>query len=253
MNCRRRPAESAKESNPGRRKATMVTLFITSFLLLAGITYAIYLWQRPSSSKHVELSFPPPPRSAGLFDDDGPNEFSPRELPSGEAVAAEERNALLARASAGDKETLRAAQATHDAALYDEILNELVEHADSEQKLLALVSYIARSDAHLRVNNLLAEKFIESWKHTPDRNSTMKMLHVAALSGNASVYQSAIETAYQFWRDRRLQQISADELRQLIESEFWLLAPTVRNSGAGFVLKRKLAHLRRQLVAAEKQ
>lgn len=226
----------------------MVALLITSFFLLAGITYAIYLWQRPSSTEHAELPLPPP-YPAGLFDDDGSNDISPRELPSGETIAAEERHALLARARTGDKEALRDAQATGDDALYDEVLNTLVERADSEQNLLALVSYIARSDAHLRVNSLLAEKFIESWKHTPDRNSTMKMLHVAALAGNAGVYQAAIETAYQFWRDRRLQQISADELRQLIESEFWLLAPAVRNSGAGFVLKRKLAQLRRQLAA----
>jgi hypothetical protein len=41
--------------------------------------------------------------------------------------------------------------------------------------------------------------------------------------------------------------ISADELRQLIEGEFWLLAPEVRNSGAGFLLKRTLARLRKQL------
>jgi hypothetical protein len=78
------------------------------------------------------------------------------------------------------------------------------------------------------------------------------MLHVAALSGDANLYQTAIETAYQFWRERRLTEISADELRQLMESEFWILAPIVRNSGAGFVLKRKLAQLRRQLVAASK-
>jgi hypothetical protein len=229
----------------------MVTLLITSFLLLAGITYAIYLWQRPSSKPDAGFSLPPPP-TVGLFDDDGLNESRQRELPSGENAASEERRALLARASAGDKEALRDAHTTRDAALYDEVLNVLVEQADSEKRLLALVSYIARSDAHLRVNSLLAEKFIESWKASPDRNSTAKMLHIAALAGNANVYQAAIETAYQFWRDRRLQQISADELRQLIESEFWILTPAVRNSGAGFVLKRKLAQLRRKL-AAEKQ
>jgi hypothetical protein len=229
----------------------MVALLITSFFLLAGITYVIYLWQRPSSNEDAQFSLPPP-RSASLFDEAGLNEARPRELQSGEAATAEHRRDLLARASAGDKEALPDAHALGDAALYDEVLNALVLHADSEKRLLALVSFIARSAAHLRVNSLLAEKFIESWKASPDRNSTAEMLHVAALASNANVYRAAIETAYQFWRDRRLQQISAIELRQLIESEFWILAPAVRNSGAGFVLKRKLAQLRRQL-AAEKQ
>ncbi|MDT5062706.1 MAG: hypothetical protein QOH63_3165 [Acidobacteriota bacterium] len=225
----------------------MVTLLITSFLLLAGITYAVYLWQRPSSKTDAGFSLPPLP--VGLFDDDGLSEAHQRELPSGENTASEQRRDLLRRASAGDKEALRDANATGDDALYDEVLNVLVERVDSEKRLLSLVSYIARSDAHLRVNSLLAEKFLESWKASPDRNSTAAMLHVAALAGNANVYQTAIETAYQFWRDRRLQQISATQLRQLIESEFWILAPAERNSGAGFVLKRKLAQLRRKLAA----
>jgi hypothetical protein len=227
----------------------MVTLLITSFLLLAGISYVIYLWQRPSSNEETEFSLPPP-RVAGLFDDNGVNEPLPRELPGAEMVAAEQRDALLARANSGDKEALVEAQAIRDGALYDEVLNRLVERAVADKNLLALASFITRSDAPLRVNNLLAERFIESWKVSPDRNSTAKMLHVAALAGDANLYQTAIETSYQFWRMRRLTGINADELRQLIESEFWILAPAVRNSGAGFVLKRKLAQLRRLLVAA---
>ncbi|MDT4897502.1 MAG: hypothetical protein QOH25_2579 [Acidobacteriota bacterium] len=227
----------------------MVTLLITSFLLLAGITYVIYLWQRPSSHEEAQLSFPPP-RARGLFDDQGLNEPPPRELSSGEVFTEEQRQALLARAAAGDKGALAEAHAMQDGALYDEVLNKLVESAESDKGLLAIASYITRSDAPLRVNRRLAEKFIESWKSAPDRNGTARMLHVAALSGDANIYQTAIETSYQFWRDQRLTGISADELRQLIESEFWILAPAVRNSGAGFVLKRKLAQLRRQLVAA---
>jgi hypothetical protein len=227
----------------------MVALLITSFFLLAGITYVIYLRQRPTSKTDAGFSLPPQ-RSVSLFDDAGLNEARPRALPSGKAAAAAaKRRDLLERASAGDKEALTIAHATGDDALYDEVLNSLVLQADSEKRLLALVSFIARSDDHLRVNNILAGKFIESWKASPGRNSTAEMLHVAALAGDANLYQAAIETAYQFWCDRRLQQISAIELRQLIESEFWILAPAVRNSGAGFVLKRKLAQLRRKLAA----
>jgi hypothetical protein len=231
----------------------MVALLITSFFLLAGISYVIYLWQRPTSKTDAGFSLSPPP-IVSLFDDAGLNEARPRELPGRkEAPTAERRRDVLGKASAGDKAALLDAHASGDDALYDEALNALAEQADSEKRLLALVSFIARSVEHLRVNSLLAEKFIESWKASPDRNSTAEMLHVAALAGDANLYQAAIETAYQFWRDRRLQQISAAELRQLIESEFWILAPAVRNSGAGFVLKRKLAQLRRKLVAAGKQ
>lgn len=231
----------------------MVTLLITSFLLIAGITYALYLWQRPSSKGTAEALLPPPAGGVSLFGDDPGEEPQPRELTDGKRVDEEERRALLVRAAAGEHSALEEAQATGDPVFYDEVLNVLVERADSDPKLLALVSHISRSDGHLRISRRLAERFIESYERAPDRAATMKMLHVAALTNDAGVYQAAIETASQFWRDRRLTGISADELRQLVEGEFWLLAPEVRNSGAGFLLKRTLARLRRQLVKAETQ
>ncbi|HEX8847364.1 MAG TPA: hypothetical protein VF791_22160 [Pyrinomonadaceae bacterium] len=230
----------------------MVALLITTFFLLAGITYAFYLRQRSSSREDLDLLLPPPANTAGLFGDRGLLEEAPAPALAEEerkAKFAELRRSLISRAASGDREALREAQATADDALYDEVLDALVNHADSEKSLFALVSFIARSDAHLRVNRRLAEKFMESWKTRPDRNSTAQMLHVAAVADDAGVYQRAVETAYEYWRDRRLQGIHADELRQLFESEFWLLAPATRNSGAGFVLKRTLAQLRRKLAA----
>ena len=228
----------------------MVTFLITSFLLLAAITYVIYRGLRPSSDRDAEFSLPP--HAVGLFAEKALKEAQAQELASAENLADEERQALLSRATVGDKKALDDASTTNDAALYDEVLNALVEGANSDASLLALASYIARSDANLRVNRRLAEKFLESWKHTPDRNSTAKMLHVAALADDANIYQAAIETAYQFWRDQKLTGITAYELRQLMESEFWILSPAQRNSGAGFLLKRKLTRLRRTL-AAERQ
>lgn len=226
----------------------MVTLLVTSFLLIAGITYAIYLWQRPSSKGTAEALLPPPAGGVSLFGD----EPAPRELAAGESVRDEEgRRALLARAEAGDKTALE--EAATDPALYDEVLNALVERAGSDKNLLALVSHVSRGDGRLRISRRLAERFIESYRRAPDRMTTMKVLHVAARANDAGVYQAAVETAYQFWRDRRLTGISADELRQLVEGEFWLLAPEVRSSGAGFLLKRTLARIRRQLVAAQKK
>ncbi len=158
------------------------------------------------------------------------------------------RARLLARAAEGDKKVLDEARETADTGLYDEALDALTEQANSDQSLLALVSYIARHDG-LRVNRGLAAKFIESWKRSPDRNTTAKMLHVAALSGDALLYQQAVETTVQYWRDGRVTALTAAELRQLVESEYWLLPAESRNSGAGFSLKQTLARLRRQLAA----
>ncbi|HEX8653223.1 MAG TPA: hypothetical protein VF708_20585 [Pyrinomonadaceae bacterium] len=227
----------------------MVTVLITSFLLIAAISYAFYCWQRTPSERDAEQGRIPP-RFGGLFSVDTVEEPQAGRAPvKANSVTSEARAALHERAARSDRTALSDAAACGDAALYDEILNALVERADSDQKLLALVSHITRSE-ELRVNRRLAEAFIEAWKTSPDRGALPKMLHVAALADDAALYQKAIETAFQFWRERRLAGISAQELRTLMESEYWLLTTGVRNSGAGFVLKLKLAGLRRELAAA---
>jgi hypothetical protein len=92
-----------------------------------------------------------------------------------------------------------------------------------------------------------AEALIESFPASPDRNSTVRMLHTAALSDDAAVYQKAIETALRAWRERRLNDFSASDLHALFTSEFWVLSSGTRSSGAGFVLKRALASARREM------
>lgn len=226
----------------------MVTVLVTSFFLLAAISYAIYWWQRSSSGENAERVLPPA-RAVALFGELSRAEEAALLAAEQEASDMAQRTALLTRAAAGDKKTLDEAQATNNASLYDAVLDALTERAEADAELLSLVSYVARN-APLRVNVKLAAKFIESWKRSPDRGSTAKMLHVAALAGEAGVYQQAIETVVQLWRDGRVPSLNADELRQLVESEYWLLPAESRNSGAGFVLKRTLARLRRELAAS---
>lgn len=158
------------------------------------------------------------------------------------------RRELFERIQAGEKSGLLEASKTDDAGLYDEALNLLIAAADSDPKLLSLVSYVTRHE--LPVNTRLAERFIDSYKLSPDRGSTAKVLHVAALSDDAALYQNAVETALMCWRERRLTDISAEELRSILEGEFWLLSAPSRSSGAGFLLKRALNGARRELEAA---
>ena len=93
----------------------------------------------------------------------------------------------------------------------------------------------------------LAEQFIEAWQVSPDRASTAKMLHLAALSDDADTYCNAIETALRVFRNGGIPDLSAAELQELFNSEFWLLSSSTRNSGAGFVLKRTLSLAKREL------
>lgn len=166
-----------------------------------------------------------------------------------EEQQATARSALLARAAGGDVKVLDEAARAEDASLYDELLAVLVDGADSDAKLLSLVSHIARTEG-LRVNRKLAAKFLESWKREPGRATTARALHIVALSGDAALYGEAIEAIAESWRAGRVPGLLAAELRQLIESEYWVLPAASRSSGAGFLMKRTMAELRRQLTAS---
>lgn len=218
----------------------MVTFLITSVFILEFFAVALYFWQRPANkATAIEL---PPPEPRGLFDYDQPlNQLATAAVGNAEA----RRKALLERAEQGDKSTLQEAHEAGDGLLYDEVLNILVGKTDSAAQLLSLVSHVTRHE--LPVNKTLAAALIESWHQSPDRNSTVKMLHVAALADDPKVYQTAMEAAMQRWRTGGLPDISGAELLAILEGEFWILSSPARTSGAGFVLKRSLADARRDL------
>ena len=223
----------------------MVTLLITALVIFVIIGIGLYSWQKsaPDTSEYV---LPPQPGARGLFAGD---ESLAEEENKRLAIAAVEHNeSLLARARNGERDALAAAHANGDAAFYDRVLNELVKCADSDPKLLALMSYVTQNELPVNVN--LAKAAIASWQKSPDRNGTSKALHFAALSDDAGIYREAVDHALRLWRERKLQDISPLELRTLFDGEFWILSSGTRSSGAGFVLKQTLADARRELEAA---
>ena len=214
----------------------MVTLLITSVFVFGLIAIAIFFWQKAANtSQPIELPLPPPP--AGLFSD-----FKPAELPS---PTEDPKKAVIESARKGDKTALAQAHALNDSTFYEEVLNVFIAQIDSEPKLLSLVSHVTRNE--LPVTKALAQRSIDYWKDSPDKNSTAKMLHLAALSDDAEVFRQAIELALNSWRNGKLPDVSAVELQALINGEFWVLSSNTRSSGAGFVLKRTLATAKREL------
>lgn len=229
----------------------MGTLFITSFFLLGIIILAIYLRQQASSTDGLEKqALPPAERFGGLFGD-----RTLRDAPEGaagesDAESTERRARLLSRAAEGHLETLTEAQASPAPGLYEEVLDALVERASgSDKKLLALVSYVTRQGG-LRVNRKLAEAVLESWRAAPTRPATAKMLHIVALADDAALLQAAVELALESVRDGRIENLAVEELYALASGEYWLLTSASRSSGAGFMLKRTLASLRREVESA---
>ena len=217
----------------------MITLLITSVLLLGLIALAVYFWQKPSNSTvYPEL---PPPSARGLFESAPATDLLPSE--NNDQWISE----IRLRASQGDQSALSDAKKV-GLELYDEVLNKLLSKPSEGQQLLSLVSYITRHE--LPVNSTLAKAFMQSWRLTPDRNSTAKMLHVSALSDAAKCYCDAVELALGFWREGKIPDLSATELQALLTGEFWVLSSGTRSSGAGFLVKRTLSSARRELEAS---
>jgi hypothetical protein len=208
---------------------------------------AILRTKRPRSNEEAD-ELPPGTGARGLFADARP--------PDGGGNAGGESNAsegleksLHVRAERGELAVLDDARATGNAALYRATLDTLAARcADSAEDLRALAGFIARGDG-LRSSPALAERLIELWKQTPTRGSAAELLRVAALSDDAGTYGLAVSTVLRVWEDGRLEGAAAAELRSLFEAEYWLLSSEARRSGAGFLLKQRLADARRRLSA----
>ena len=219
----------------------MVTLLFTAVAILLLFGIGAYFWQKPAESNSAEL-LPPPMNARGLFADEYSTAVDDAEH---QALLAQQREELIKQARDGKRDTLGAAHLTGEPELYNRVLSELVKFSDSEPKLLSLLSYISQNQ--LPVNRGLAGAALASWKAAPDRGSTTRALHLAALTDEPDIYRGAVESALVLWRAGKLGDISAIELRALFDGEFWVLSSRSRSSGAGFVLKRTLDGARREL------
>jgi hypothetical protein len=221
----------------------MVAFLITALAILTVIGIALYFSLKPKPAESEQF-LPPPPNARGLFAD----EVDRALLEEQSATGAAHAESLVARARNGERSALAVARQSGDKDLYNRALTELVNQASSESKLLAVMSYVTQYN--FPVNQTLAEAVLDSWRTSPDRQSTAKALHFAALSNNAGLFRKAVEEALKLWREGKLSDLSPDELRALFDGEFWVLSSGIRSSGAGFVLKQTLADARRELEAA---
>ena len=88
---------------------------------------------------------------------------------------------------------------------------------------------------------------IRAFQQSPNRHSTARLLHAAALSDDPKNYERAIELVLLSWRDGSLSDLSEADLQTLFNSEYWVLSSRARTSGAGFALKETLTKANREL------
>jgi hypothetical protein len=222
----------------------MLTVFIILLVLLAAGALALRRCKRNVPGESREPILPAPTNFAGLFDTPDSAQFAAEEEAS---LEAQRRADLLKRAKHFDVGALDEAQT--DAKCYAEVLDELIRQAGASQDHLQRLVGRLSQNRELKGNLRLAEMMIEAWKHSPDNKSTAQMLHLAALSDDPALLQHTIELTLDSWQAGLLPNLSAKDFLALAESEYWVLAPEARRSGAGFILKNSLAGLRRTLAA----
>ena len=149
------------------------------------------------------------------------------------------RQLILTRAAENDLDILTESQ--NDKNLYDEVLNKLVQNADSDERISALVKFILANQLYGSRETI--EKFSEVWRKNSDKNSTLNYLEIAARTGNAEIYLEVLEKIAEVRRAEILNSIETEDFISFAESGFWLLPASERASGAGFLLKEKLANL----------
>ncbi|MFN2595898.1 MAG: hypothetical protein ABR563_01775 [Pyrinomonadaceae bacterium] len=227
----------------------MSLVFLITLALLAAIVYTIYRTSRDGEARGYELP-PPQPSPHSLFDEAHAEEARGAAAQEAQKKTDEAaRGALLARAAQGDFGALNEAASLRDDAFYGAALAQALKWAgESPERWQSLVEHLS-TGRDLRGSVEVSRRFVGEWERSPDWASTTRALHLAALSDDAAEFSLVAGTAARLLREGRLGAMTGDELFALVESQFWLMSPAARTSGAAFVFKQKLAALRAGLLA----
>jgi len=221
-------------------------LFLTILILLAAVAAAVTV----SVFLRRQKSLPPP---------EAPLQFQTIEYkslfaPSGEEIRAFEaenktkqrkmlRQKILASAETEDFSALIEAK-DFEAEFYDRVLKELTFRCDSE-KFVLLSTFIEENK--LQTNAEFVKRFQDALENSAGKKHTIRLLHFAALSQSAEIFSDSVENVIKLCHENRLEGFTLTDLIQLAESQFWLLPTAEKTSGAGFLLKQKLAKLRAEV------
>lgn len=226
----------------------MTATLIIAFFLLAAATFVIIRSKRSKPTDETVLDYLP--AGARPLFSDAPSARLLNSAAHDEAEEARARHAksLRERAAGGDREVLRDSALRSDARLQREILDTLVANVDaSPDELAALARVVARDGHGLRSSERLARSLRRVYEEGGAQVRAADLLRVAALSDDARVFADALASVYEGWRKGRGPRLRADELLDLFEAEYQVLAPSARLGGSAFVLNDNLKSYRRRL------
>jgi hypothetical protein len=120
-----------------------------------------------------------------------------------------------------------------------------IHHAEREEKKRIEAE---KAEESVRITVQKAEKareFREFWEMAPNKRNTIQLLNLAAQTESGKFFSETAENVIAHWRAKKIEDLSAEHLAQILESHFWLLPNEERTSGVSFWLKQEIAGLRR--------
>lgn len=217
----------------------MTALLVASILLISFGGIAFFRRNRHLDSEQPPLDAAPP--YSGLFGDQEP---PAADIEDAESARLKLKEALVERLRAGDVTALEEANRLADRSIYENAADAAIEIFQQRQGgLKPLVCCIVQSK-ELRATPRLAQAVLKQWQDSPEAISAPDVLHISALSDDASTFQDAMKELLSYHRVRPF--LPHDKLRALIESEYWVLSSDARRSPAGFLLKEEIAAIRRE-------
>ena len=121
---------------------------------------------------------------------------------------------------------------------------ELEEEKRSAAKLSAEARRLEAEEKARKEENVL--EFRERWQAAPDKKATIELLRAAAMSESAGTFSDMAETVIELWRENRIENLTAPDLADLLDSHLRILPQQERLSGAVFWIKREIENLRQK-------
>lgn len=87
-------------------------------------------------------------------------------------------------------------------------------------------------------------EFQKIWSESPNRANTVELVILAAQSEQGKVFGAIAESVLSCWKENRIENLSANDLAELLDSHFRTLPQQERTSGALFRLREEIAELR---------
>ncbi len=86
--------------------------------------------------------------------------------------------------------------------------------------------------------------FQEIWANESNKLNTVGLLRLAAVTENAGIFSETAEKVIEFWREKKITNLTANDLADLLDSHLGTLPQQERTAGAVFWLRQEIMSLR---------